>query len=392
MTNDTSGSPSLNICVTDKTTVTSNPSISGTVTNQVVAPLTKTEHKIEQYPSREYINKPTMLIDILNDIYQKNYTTSYYTDEKKHKIEVNTIPSKDGGGVAMLRFERGKQNEVKKALLACINLIYPLYDRNVAEPITSPKQLAELAGLKKRKDAITAKELDSYYPRQIDRLNRFLDGGDKITLALERFKFRVDRRVVKRGKEKIESGYASMTGSSSLCTKIEKPSGEVIYSPNYFITVLAYGQTPEKARELAKDPTIERLRHQKFTMGRLPTPEQRKKLKQSSLMVQQAIERGAYHLKLGRKTTARCWTVAYFRNFYKEGKMGKFIKNFVKTLNNIKEIEGGDWWFTNQKNTQGKRSKKRVGDFIIWDYQTFAPYLRRKNLSMGRSDASKYQK
>lgn len=321
--------------------------------------------------AEEFVNKPGLLVDIYQAIHEKRDKTSLFEKEgKRWVIRRFDLPE---GGRAEIEHEEGNK-AVKDTLSYCLNLFYPLYDKNVGAPYNL-NELALLTGLSHRKRGGLQKP-SGYDPKALARFKSRLEGAEKILLTLTDYPLRVKKDTNHNGRIKSEIISLKLSGTYSLVTKVEGENGKVLYEPNRNVLLVAYGQTLDMARIELKDGSIKRLIDKNYIIGKKPLPEQRKALKKATQDILLILEKEAYKLKTG--TTQRAIPVKKFRPYIQAVEERDFRKLLKIRLNQAIELDGGDWIFTNQKNGKGQKSKTDFMEYILFNFKTFQPFIEQK--------------
>ena len=169
----------------------------------------------------EYLNKPTILHNTLLALYGGDYKSSSYTDSEGEVWQLTKMKLPDGGRV-VFRYTGESETALKDVINTvsyALNEVYPLFDRQVGSQISGAREIAEHAGLTKRKKIIkygnlnrVFKEIESYHTRSLKEHNEKLLEAGRVSLEFENIPFTAYAdRLTRGGKlEKERSIYKTI--------------------------------------------------------------------------------------------------------------------------------------------------------------------------------------
>ena len=158
------------------------------------------------------------------------------------------------------------------------------------------------------------------------------------------------------------------------------------FTPHPIIMLAAYGQTVDAARDTTKDTGISRIRQQDFFISLKPKPQERRQLQEPVGTFENIIDNEINNLKRGDPT--RAIPVSRFRPLFETPNEREFRRRFKKNLEFIKSKNGGKFWFTPYANKRGRRSETEFLDYLLVDYKTYKPYIKKTILQKTPQKAS----
>jgi len=366
------------------------------VEQQVAKPKEAAEAQVTSaLPEEEYLNKPTILLKTLLSLYGKDYKSSSYKDPEGITWQLTRIQLPDRGRVAFRYAGEGEDTlkDVIKTVSFALNKVYPLFDKQVGGQIEGAKELLRHSGFSKRKKIIgsggfgkLAKEIESYHTKSLREHNEKLLAAGRVMVEFEDIPFTAHTSQLTRGcKVKREKREYKLRGTGALVNTVES-GGRVAFTPHPIIMLAAYGQTLDAARDTTKDVRISRILQQDFFTSLRPTSLERWQLQGPTETFENIIDSEANKLKRG--CTTRCIAISRFRSLYATDSEREFRRRVKKNIKIVEEKNGGEFWFTDAKNKRGKRSKNEFMKYLLVDYKTYKPYIRKielQNLSRPKS-------
>jgi len=333
------------------------------------------------------LNKPTILLETLLSLYGKDYKSLSYKDAEGITRQLTRIQLPDGGRVAFRYAGEGEDTlkELIKAVSFALNKVYPLFDKQVGGQIDGAKELLRHSGFSKRKKTLEsegfgklAKEIESYDTKSLREHNEKLLAAGRVMVEFEDIPFTAyTSRLTRGGKSRKKRREYKLRGTGALVNTVES-GGRVAFIPHPIIMLAAYGQTLDAARDTTKDVRISRIPQQDFFISLKPTSLERRQLQEPTGTFENIIDSEANKLKRG--CTTRCIAISRFRSLYATDSEREFRRRVKKNIKIVEEKNGGEFWFTDAKNKRGKRSKNEFMKYLLVDYKTYKPYIRKLKL------------